>query len=298
MKNLFLLFILFFSINIFLTSQSTFNKGIDIMKHINQSGPIILYHDTLICLGNGDDHDTFDYYACYMTKIDLKGNLIRRYINIESQRLYSYNENNNSFISGDTLIVGIGIDYNIEADGYVMLYNISSGEIIKKIPFESQIDESAFLHDMVKINDSLFAIVLTVQETPYSKYADAQICIINIKTDSVKYLIFGKKDIADNPRFLHWTGSSFLVGTSYTDLPFVFGQYIKRITEGIIYEVDLAGNFKIVHRTDTMRGPVFKLLQTRSGDYICTSNYIYYYQKTNPANFYSKIRQRVFKLNR
>ena len=240
MKNFILFFILLLNINFYLVSQPSFNKGIDVMKHINHKGPIILYKDTLLCMGIGVDHDTFDYYAAFMAKIDLNGNFIRRYIDIEPLRLYFYNDNNNAFVTGDTLIVGIGNTFNIDADGYLMLFNINSGEILKKIPFESQIDESAFLHDMIRINDSLFALVLTVQETPNSKYADGQICIINIKTDSVKYLIFGKKDISDNPTFLHWTGSSFLVGTGYLDPPFVIGQYIKRNIEGIIYEVDLA----------------------------------------------------------
>ncbi|MBK7094193.1 MAG: T9SS type A sorting domain-containing protein [Saprospiraceae bacterium] len=298
MKNLFLLFILFFSINIFLVSQTTFNKGIDIMKHINQSGPIILFHDTLLCLGNGVDHDTFDYYAVFMSKIDLNGNFLKRYIDIEPQRLNVYNQTNNAFVQNDSLLVCIDSNGNKNANGYLMIYRIGTGEILKKIPFISQTDDTAFLHDMIKINDSIYAVLLTIQESLNSQYADSQICIINIKTDSVKYVIFGKKDISDSPTFLHWTGSSFLVGTGYLDPPFIIGQYIKRNIEGIIYEVDLAGNFKIVHRTDSMRGPIFKLFKTKLGEYICTSHYGKHYQKTDPNNFYPKIRLRVFKLNK
>ena len=281
-----------------MVSQPSFNKGFDVMKHINDPGPIVLYHDTLLCLGNGVDHDTFDYYAVFLAKIDLNGNFLERYIDIEPQRLNVYNQTNNAFVQNDSLLVCIDSNGNINANGYLMIYRIGTGEILKKIPFISQTDDTAFLHDMVKINDSIYAVILTIREAVNSKYADSQICIININTDSVKYLIFGKKDIDDNPIFLHCTGSSFLVGTSYTTPPFIIGQYIKRVTEGIIYEVDTSGNFKIVHKTDTMRGPVFKLLETRSGNYICTSTFISYYQKSNPDYFYAKTRYRVFKLNK
>lgn len=62
---------------------------------------------------------------------------------------------------------------------------------------------------MVKINDSIYAVILTIREAKNSKYADSQICIINIKTESVKYIIFGKKKMMTIQDFCIGQGAVF-----------------------------------------------------------------------------------------
>ena len=185
------------------------------MKFINDSGPIFLNGDTIICPSKGVDHDTFDYYAVCFSILNKDGDIIFRSIDSVSQCLYYYNDLNKVYLVGDTLITAVDIENLEDADTHILLYDLKNGDILKKINVESQIDNWAFLHDMVQINDSIYATLSNVLEYPHSKKSDIQISIVNIKSDVVKYLNFGVKDTIDYLYCLHWTGKDFLVGSVY-----------------------------------------------------------------------------------
>lgn len=298
-KKYFLLISLFiFLLSFTSIGQNTFNKDIKIMKFINQTGPITMYDDTLICLGNGVDHDTFDIYAAYFAKLDKNGNISFRSTDSVYQSEYYYTDINKCFKLHDTLITTADfVKGKEEIYGYLMMYSLTTGQLLKKIDFHHKY-KWMFITDMVKISDSIYAISMDVQEIAgINNTHDIQISIINVRSGAVKNIDFGVKDRIDLSYCMFWTGQNFLIGTVYIDPPVVEYDYKKRNVQGVIYKVDTSGNFTIAYKTDTLRGPVVKIIKSKYGDYICLSTFIVEEKSPLDDKYYGRYALRVFKID-
>lgn len=241
------------------------------MGHIHQTGPVVINKDTIICIGNGVDHDNFNYYAAYVAKFDMQGNFIKRFVDIEPKKYYSINNLHIAFMIGDTLYFGI----DIHSGTYFVKYLITSDSILKKIKVKSLIDEWSYIQDVTKINDSLFIVLLEINEKPGDKYLNTQISIMNTKEDSIiKNIVFGKMNYLDIPQCAIWNGEKLVVGMIY-EYPYDVDFDEEQEFYAVIYEVDTSGNAFRQYKSIEGFGGILDIIQVPDG-YLCLSEKVSY----------------------
>lgn len=269
-----------------LISQNTFNKAEKIMNFINQSGPMICVDDTIYCYGNGTDSFAFRNYCAYQAKFDLKGNFISRNIDYNYDYSYYFNFKNNIFCIGDTIITASSISRNDDTPGCLLIFSKSKGNIIKKICYISPVDYFLYYKGMAKVNDSIYAVLSTVHEYNDKHKVNSQISLINIRSGSVKYILFGRDGVSDYPECIIWNGKKLLVGANYSIPEFdITNPYKKSTGLGLIYEIDTSGIWKKVFSSLLNYSLPFKILIDENGDYLCAGLHhnwtrdTFYYQK-------------------
>jgi hypothetical protein len=251
-------------------SQNTFNKAEKIMKFISQAGPMICIDDTIYCYGNGTDSFAFRNYCVYLGKYDLKGNLLSRHYDYNYFYSYYLNSKNDIFVSSDTMIIGSSISRNLEFEGCLLMFNKSKGNIVKRICYNSKVDDFEFYKGMAKVNDSIYAVLSSVNEYDNKHKLNSQISLINIRSGSIKYINFGIDGVSDLPRCIIWNGEKLLVGASYWIPEWDFSNPYKKVTGiGLIYEIDTSGTWKKVFSSLPDYSLPFKILIDANGDYLC-----------------------------
>ena len=268
-------------------SQNTFNKAEKIMKFISQSGPMICIDDTIYCFGNGTDSFAYSNFYAYMSKFNSSGILIQRYVEINADKgFYFHNNKNDIFKTNDSVLIAIDFNGQTFNGGYLFIYDILSGEIINRIKFSSQIDDFEFYKGMAKVNDSIYAVLSSVNEYNDKHKLNSQISLINIRTGSVKYIVFGRDGVSDVPTCIIWNGEKLLVGANYTIPEWDFLNPYKKVTGiGLIYEIDTSGTWRKVFSSLLNYSVPFKIHIDENGDYLCTglrhewTRDTFYYQK-------------------
>ena len=305
-KNLILIIILF-SYHLHITSQTTFNKDLKIMNFISDPGSVVTYGDTIICIGYGTDINPYKFYNSYLTKFDMEGNMLQRYTDVMLGD-YFY-DSDHSYIKGDTLINSPTL---IEWDstggewkrifngGYVILTDISSGEIIKKIKISSisMDDRRVAIVEFTKIDSVTFAVMAYIVDDNPNFFWDTQISIVNIETDSVRNLVIRTKNIDDLSSSIIWNGEKLIVGAGHswdTDPSNLFSIY-KSI--GYIYEVDTSGIYKKVFQTDTMWGFPAEMMLDEDGNYVYLTSFSKYFHDTYLDRYYRHSHHYLVKLDK
>jgi hypothetical protein len=246
---------------------------------------MICVDDTIYCYGNGTDSFSYYYYATYQGKFDLEGNFLSRKVNFDPEFDSYFNFKNDIFLEGDTVITACSID-NIHCHGTLLVFNRNNGNIIKKICHKSQIDDFAYYHGMAKVNDSIYAVLSSVNEYDDKHKLNSQISLINIRSGSVKYILFGRDGVSDGSNYIIWNGKKLLVGANYSIPEWDFSNPYKKNTGiGLIYEIDTSGTWKRVFNSIHNYSLPFKILMDENGDYLCVGLHInwtrdtFYYQK-------------------
>jgi len=275
-----------FIIAISLNSQNTFNKDFKIMNFINQAGSVITYGDTILCIGNGVDTYSYYFYAAFMAKIDNEGNFIKRYVDTDGD--YTYQDVNMSYIYKNKLLTAVDVTKwdstggkweKLFTGGYLMITDIASGKIEKKIKFSTPQGDKKWqlLDGFVQIDSVTYAVLSNIDEID-NKHLDSQISIINIKTEKVKYIQFGKEKINDSPFKIVWNGTKLLVGSHYSYPDYDPANPWGKITyHTLIYEVDTSGEVREAFVSDTMREAASEMLIDKDGNCIYISSFVKYY---------------------
>lgn len=133
-----------------------------------------------------------------------------------------------------------------------------------------------------------FAVVSTLDEKGQNILLDPQISIINIKTEKIKYIQFGRKAYTDSPLCIEWNGDKLIVG-AYTSLPDPLNPVQMRIFNTLIYSVDTSGSVEEVYFSKPARTGAWEILIDEDGNYVFISSKITYYKK-NPGSkiYYSR----------
>jgi len=296
---------LIFTINV--NSQTTFNNSLNIMKYINQAGSVLTYGDTIICIGNGTDHNTYKFYGAFIAKLGLDGNLLQR--NVETDGDFTYQENNSSYIYRDRVITAVDVitrdstggTWKINfIGGYLMAIDIHTGKIEKKIKFSTPQSDKKWqlVMGFAKIDSVTYAVVSAIDE-PNNKYLDSQISIMNIKTEKVKYIQFGRKKVSDTPFTIIWTGDKLLVGSYYSYPDFNPEHPWNKITHHtLLYEVDTSGLVKEVFESDTMRSAANEMMIDENGEYVYLSSFVKYNYNVFKDRYYKRRHYSINKLDK
>ena len=299
--SLIIYLILLFSYNAL--SQTTFNKEIKVMDFITEPGPLLIYGDTIICLGHGTDTTTFSKYSLFISKFDLESNFIKRYIDTLGDYYFSFI--NDAFIVDQNIILAVdSYEYGEFWGSYIMVINIATGKVLKKIKITNPKDQYdyAYIGGLTMIDSTTFVAVSSIREEnkPNGKiFYNMLISVVNIESEEVKYIELGKEGVIDIPYFIVWNGDKFLIGTGILDPPYdISNPKKKSISQGLIYEVDISGEWHEVFVSDTMRGNSKNLLINEDGDYICSSRYISLWNKPNTEDYIWHAHPIVFKLDK
>lgn len=300
-KKSFIVLILVLYFYSLLNSQTTFNIAPKIMGLISAEGSVVVYKDTILVTGHGVDHNLFNYYAAFFAKFDMQGNLIKRYTDTEGPgTYYFYNFLHKAYISEDKLITAVEMAKSPFARGYVMVIDIKSGNIDKKIEFFNDRDPGGFhsASGFVKLDSVTYATVTSISENKNTDFVSPQISIINIDTEEVKYIQLGKDGIDDVPVSIFWDGKKFLIGTSTIHPHYIITQPNKKyVSFGRIYEVYKSGLWNEVFVTDSMRAYIRNISSVDDGGFICTSRRIKHHQIPFTNEYIWHAHHIVFKLD-
>ncbi len=299
--KLFFIIVSTFIILDFSISQTTFLKDLKMMNFITQPGSLVSYDDTILCVGNGVDHNPYRDYGVYVAKFDLEGNMVNRYVDYNGD--YSFYGNHSSIVEDDKLIIAgdVLIRDPLFQGGVLMVVNIATGEFEKRIIFSNAEGKSTslFITDLVRLDSITFAILSSIDEKENKHYRDAEIIIVNIETEEVKYIQIGKKDVDDDSDSFIWDGKKFLVGTGIAEPPYdIFNPYKKRNSHGLIYEVDTSGKWDVVYTTEEKRNNLFRIRLNEDGSIVCISTKIKYDKEAGTGNDIWNLRYIVMKLDK
>jgi len=255
-----------------LYSQTTFNKEIWPMKFINGQGPLLIKEDTIICIGYGTDYYSYrDYYA-YFAKYDMEGNFISNYI--DSAGDYSYQEINDAFWDGDSIITILSFrppPPNDSAGAYFVIIDSNTGKFLKKqfIYFPERRERYGIKRGITRIDSVTYGVVSMFSQENDKYHDNIVVSIINIKTEKIKNIELHRDTVHDIPSFIKWNGEKLLVGAY--KLKMLWNQeHTKEITRcfGIIFEIDTSGSWREVYESQPGRGRVSDMIITDKGNYI------------------------------
>lgn len=289
---------------LFVYSQIPMNKEVKFMDFISNEGPIIMYDDTIICMGHGTDSIAYSTYDMFIAKMDMDGSIISLMKNKDADYYSTYFKN--AYLDGDNLIFAIGVvernnSWEVEFEGaYILIVDLVKMSIVKKIKIgnpENGNNDFIYAIDLKKLDSINYSVLFTIEKEGSSK-GDPMVAIVNIKTDDIRYIELGQESYSDRSYCFEWTGKKLLIGTSITDEPFdILNPYQKRNIWGQVYEVDTSGSWKIAYSTENHRGSIRSIFATKNNEYICGAHEIEYYNKPNTDDYIFHNNLVVFKLD-
>ncbi len=286
-------------------SQTTFNKDIKIMNFITRTSSVLHYNDTIILIGHGTDINPYSTYDAFIAKFDINGNKIERFL--DTLGFYFYDYSNESYIHNNSVITAVTAKTRDSTGNpdfvgkYLWKIRISDGKALKKIKFSNPDDEKdAFIYalgGMAQIDSNHYAVVYGISKD--TSTVDPQICIVDMETEEVKYIQFGREGISDIAKCIVWTGEKLLVGSGYWYPDYDYqNPYQKIYNHTLIYEVDTTGVVREVYVSDTMRLLALDMMTDEYDNIIFLSGFVHYSYDKRLNRYYPRVHYNITKLDK
>ena len=92
-----------------LYSQNTFNIEKKVLGFISVSVPLLVYKDTLLCLGHGAEQNPYWFFRAFLSKFNMQGEMISRNFTPPLSFYYYNYGNNNAYIVDDKIITAVDV---------------------------------------------------------------------------------------------------------------------------------------------------------------------------------------------